>query len=264
MNSDNPTRDIISAVTSGVQSVAETLAKTAQPYLKQSGVSGYSSAVGSHSSGLYKNTGGAEYAPTPVWRPPTLDQSGALPPALNMSSARAVVNDLCLVNAARTTPTQQALDTFVSKCESNDGTSLGQAIVAKLSEPQTPWIHKMKILCGIESLHAAGLDAVTATLRDEGTAVLFGLFSSPQCGTKARHVCALLGLIDGAGSVTASVTNHKPPTDDLLDLGGSKNPMDDLLIDSGPSIATNDLLDFGDQPSSTSVTPSPGINDSLI
>ena len=231
MQSDNRTRELISAVTSGVQSVVETLAQKANPYLPSHMQSHPQPASASYSSSLGPSFQTSNPAPARSdWAPPRMS-----PPALvanfdnsymtassNDETAKSLVNELCAMNAARVAPTQQSLDLFVSKCETVDGVALGQALVSKLSDPSVQWVHKMKVLAGVEAIHASGLDAVTASFIDNPTG-LMNLFSSPQCGTKARQVAQQLGLIDGVVFVKKPATGgsgrSSPVVDDLLDLG---------------------------------------------
>jgi hypothetical protein len=252
--------------------MAETIAKTAQPYLKTSIASsgGYTGGVGGYSSTDIptSHVGG-------TWKPPQIYSSSVADTNTSISipggnEAKNLVNELCLVNAARTSPSQQALDNFVRKAESIDGECLGQSIIAKLNDSSIPWIHKMKVLWGIEALHVAGLDAVTGTIKEVGSVALLGLLSSPQCGVKARNVCEILGMIDSLTSqeVTKSAT---PPmarnitTEDLLDFGNEPvvDSTTDLLIDTDPVPANKPSEDLLVQMSPTNSSKH-GLNDSLI
>lgn len=258
MQSENPTRELISAVTTGVQSVVETIAQKANPYLPDhmrttstppifsSGYSGSSMAPPARS----------DWAPPRLTPPPShvveeTRSSDSL--ALDSSVvAKSLVNELCLSNAARVVPTQQSLDAFVAKCESVDGTRLGQALVAKLNDPSVQWVHKVKVLSGIEALHAAGLDAVSATVIENSAAVL-KLMTSPQCGQRATAVAGLLGLIDGLRPAACPPSRPSPVVDNLLDLGEAPVM---------PIATTGDLLDF-DGPPAVSPATVPEL-DSLI
>jgi hypothetical protein len=136
------------------------------------------------------------------------------------------MNELCLSNPARVVPTQQALDVFLEKSQSLDGSALADVMTEKLQDSATPWVQKMKVLAGIETLHKANLDLVTASLKDNPIGLL-SLLSSPQCGSKARQVAALLGVIDGKPTTTPS----PPLIDDLIDVGSESKDSNDLLLD---------------------------------
>ena len=225
MSSDSPARDIISAVTSGVQSVVDRIGKatTSAP------TSAYSA---------------SPFQQRSDWVPPKLDQ--VAPPVVSddNSAAKAAISDLCFGNAARTTPTQQAINTFLTKAETIDGTKLANVIVAKLSDPSVPWVHKMKILSGIETLHASGLDVVTGTIFENGNCIL-GLMGSVQCGQKAKQVAGLLGLIERGMKVSGKVGGQVGGFDDLLDIGGVVERQETVVVQQSGS---SDLLDFCDEP----------------
>lgn len=258
MQSENPTRELISAVTTGVQSVVETIAQKANPYLPDhmrttstppmfsSGYSGSSMAPPARS----------DWAPPRMTPPPlyVVEETRSADSLASDSSvvAKSLVNELCLLNAARVVPAQQSLDAFVAKCESVDGTRLGQALVAKLNDPSVQWVHKVKVLSGIEALHAAGLDAVSATVMENSAAVV-NLMTSPQCGQKATAVAGLLGLIEGLRPEAAPPSRPSAVVNDLLDLGEAPVM---------PTASTGDLLDFEGPPAISPAT-SPEL-DSLI
>ena len=239
MSSDNPGRDLISAVTSGVQSVAETLAKTAQPYISKQ-----SSVPRQYSSSPFPTT--PHYSP-PSWVPPKVEEALQSSTQPSDSEVRRVVNELCLANSARTNPTKQSLDLFVSKAENLDGSCLGEVLASKLSDPQTSWVHKVKILAGIEAVHACGLDLViTSFLEKGGASSLMMLLSSVQCGAKARQVANLLQL---TGEVV-SKSQPGPPSEQLI-------CFDEPLVIDNESTNCDDLLIFDDAPPSVAISTPP-------
>lgn len=270
MQSDNPTKQIISAMTSGVQSVAQTLAKAANPYLPtalQQTESFYST------PSLPQQYSSNYQAPRSDWTPPKLDpvhvSSAAAFSSEESHGVKSAVNELCMANPARVVPSQQSLDVFVAKANALDGLQLATALTAKLTDASVQWTHKMKVLAGLEALHLAGLDIVTQSIK-ENPVGLFSLLSSPQCGAKARQVAGLVGILDVEPGKPAHAKLPTTQTEDLIDVGlvtGS-----DLLDfdDSGPAgsavslpapktvhpTTEGDLLDFGDIPVSRSPSPS--------
>jgi len=260
MTSENPGRDIISAVTSGVQSVAETLAKTAQPYISKD--STQSSRSHHYTSSAFPPTPAYEYAQTrPTWTPPQVVQESA-PPTLSESPApspdsllpiRSLVNELCVANSARTNPSQQSLDVFVRKAENLDGSVLGQILALRLNDPQIPWVHKIKLLCGVEAVHSAGLDLVVSSfLENGGASALIALLSSVQCGSKARQVAHLLGLVG-----ECKVTSNKPQrsTEQLINFDDEEEEEEVQPTRVVPNSFSNDLLVFDETPSVPVTTP---------
>jgi hypothetical protein len=224
MQSDSPAREIISAVTTGVQSVAQSLAKAANPYLPASmqptSSSGYSSSQDNYVP---------SYRQRSDWVPPRISSETpqfVSPESTPTTHIKQAMNELCLSNPARVVPTQQALDVFLEKSQSLDGSALADVMTEKLQDSATPWVQKMKVLAGIETLHKANLDLVTASLKDNPIGLL-SLLSSPQCGSKARQVAALLGVIDGKPTTTRS----PPLIDDLIDVGSESKDSNDLLLD---------------------------------
>lgn len=188
MNSENPTRELISVVSSGVQSLVDSVSKKfPAQFLSSSSVVG--NEYSSHLNG-----------PRSDWVPPKLNlPSSSLESSIDLSGTdvKSVVYELCISNPARVVPSPQSMRTFVAKSSEVDGVALAESIKKILSDPKTQWVQKMKVLAGIEALHAAGLDVVTESIK-EAPAALFGLFSSPQCGGKAKAVAACIGLIDSA------------------------------------------------------------------
>jgi hypothetical protein len=266
MQSDNPTKEIISAVTSGVQSVAQTLAKAANPYLPSSMQQSESSF---YSTPTFQPSQAHSYqAPRSEWSPPKLD-SVYITEQPSTDTVKAAVNELCMANPARVIPSQQSLDAFVSKCNTLDGLELANALSAKLVDPSVQWTHKMKVLAGLEALHAAGLDVVSQAVRDN-PAGLFGLLSSPQCGAKARSVAVAFGVLDGLVGQQQSVKKSQA-MQDLIDVGIGQQPApiretSGDLLDFGDSPVpacketSGDLLDFSSEPVvKTSRTPSPAL-----
>ena len=252
MQSDNRTRDIISAVTSGMQSVVDTITKTAHPYLPSSSGSQHGGGYGSSPPAFsHPAQPRSDWIPPRMTPPPMSAQSEYLPTGgssddSSTGAAQSLVNELCLLNAARVVPTQQSLDSFVGKCESSgiDPVKLGIALVTKLADPAVQWVHKMKVLAGITALHQAGLDAITATVAQQPAAIL-SLLSSPQCGAKAKLVAQLLGLIEGGPPVTLRRT-----PDDLLDLGQPDEPA-----------GSGDLVELIDGPVVINDSPVRGVQD---
>lgn len=216
MQSENPTREILSAVSSGMQSMVDSLSRNLPSQLRSNSSSvssgGYSSHVNVPSSS--------------DWVPPKLGISPcSLVSAPQVDDAKDIVRELCLSNPARVVPSSQSLEKFVSEASKLDGIVLAEMLNQKLGDTSTQWVHKMKILSGIEALHAAGLDVVTTTIREHSDAIC-GLISSPQCGKKAREVAALIGnniskitspeaLIDINEEVPRTTT---PPTTSLIDI----------------------------------------------
>ena len=258
MTSENPGRDIISAVTSGVQSVAETLAKTAQPYMSKE--SSTMTSRGHYSSSAFPPT--YDYQPNrPTWTPPQVvqqqaarysaEQTSSDIPSSDSSVSRSLVNELCNSNSARTNPTQQSLDVFVRKAENLDGSVLGPILASKLADAQVPWVHKIKILSGIEAVHASGLDLVISSfLENGGASALIALLNSVQCGTKARHVAGLLGLLGDRQQPTV-----KPPTNEqLINFDDDLVPTEKTLVQAISPSVSNDLLVFDESPITTPQT----------
>ena len=255
MQSDTPAREIISAMTTGVQSVAQSLAKAANPYLpshlQQSSASGYSSSPEPYPTTVRRSD----------WVPPRISADTPNPVSLEVTetanvastgyAVKQAVHELCISNPARVAPSSGALEAFIQRSQSLDGVSLAHTLSEKLQDAAIPWTHKMKVLSGIEALHAAGLDIVTQTIK-ENPVGLFALLSSPQCGSKARQVAALLGVIEGDSSNQRSKSSSPPPLiDDLIDVGPSAPPSanpDLIQVITSPGRAATpdvDLLDFG-------------------
>jgi len=228
IHSDNPGREIISAMTTGVQSVAQSLAKAATPYLPAS--------IQQHiQTPSYTTSPRSDWVPPKISVPvPTYVEPAQ--PRVSDSEMLRVVNELCLSNPARSTPSQQAINSLISKCQEVDGVIVAETLMAKLQDPGAQWTHKLKALHGIEALHVAGLDLVSESIKQSPSG-LVGLFSSPQCGMKARQVATQLGLIYGDVAVaTKSKTPSPPLIDDLIDVGPST-----MAVKGG-----EDLLDFGE------------------
>jgi hypothetical protein len=230
LQSESPAREIITAMTSGVQSVAQSLAKVANPYLP-------SALQQTTPPSSYSLSSESPFSKRNDWVPPKI--SASLEPhqtsvqTASDSDMRQALIDLCQSNPARSVPHQQALEIFVSKCQTFDGELVAKSLLAKLEDPSAQWTHRTKALVGIEAVHAAGLDGVSESIKQSPKA-LFALFASPQCGTKAKQVAALLGLIDGETGGHQSSVPVSPP------------PLIDDLIDIAPAVKSGDLLDFDD------------------
>ena len=233
MQSENPGRELISAVSSVVESIARS-SYMPSSLTKLSSPSGYSS----HS------IPSDQYQPqsSQSWTPPTIQPASSPPALIDGDACKTVVGDLCLANAARVAPSQAALEAFVLKCESLDGERLGGVMVAKLSDPNVQWVHKAKLLAGVEALHTAGLDVAVSVVRD--STALTNLLSSPQCGVRARQVQALIA----SSPVPPHVSGVE--REDLLELDQPKpEPSSHDLLGATPSCLTidsGDLLDLTD------------------
>jgi hypothetical protein len=228
IHSDNPGREIISAMTTGVQSVAQSLAKAATPYLPAS--------IQQHiQTPSYTSSPRSDWVPPKISVPvPTYVEPAQ--PRVSDSEMLRVVNELCLSNPARSTPSQQAINSLISKCQEVDGVIVAETLMAKLQDPGAQWTHKLKVLHGIEALHVAGLDLMSESIKQSPSGLL-GLFPSPQCGVKARQVATQLGLIDGDVAVAPKSKTPSPPLiDDLIDVCPST-----MAVKGG-----EDLLDFGE------------------
>ena len=244
MQSENPTREIFSAVSSGMQSMVDSLSRNLPSQLRSSSTSVSSGGYSSHVNGPSQRT----TSPTSDWVPPKLGISpSSLISAPQVDDAKGIVRELCLSNPARVVPSSQSLEKFVSEASELDGIVLAEMLNQKLGDTSTQWVHKMKIFYGIEALHAAGLDVVTATIREHSEAIC-GLFSSPQCGKKAREVAALIG--NNISKITTPEAliyineelpgTTTPPTTSLIDIDeedvlGVSVPIEDRNHDSWTS-----------------------------
>jgi hypothetical protein len=255
MQSDAPAREIISAMTTGVQSVAQSLAKAANPYLpsqlQQSAGNGYSSSPEPYPSTLRRSDWVPPRISTDTLNPVAIEVSETANTGSTSSVVKQIVNELCISNPARVAPSTAALEVLIQRGQCLDGVLLAQALSDKLQDPTAPWTHKMKVLSGVEALHAAGLDVVTQTFKENPIGI-YGLLSSPQCGSKARQVALLLGIIEGDAS------NHRSKSstphaliDDLIDVGpstgiapGAARIQVAISPPRGASLEEN-LLDFG-------------------
>lgn len=193
IRSDNVARDLMAAVSTGMQSVVQSIA--------------------TYTSSSQQPSNFRSIGPAAPWVPPRVAE---IPVPIEapfratpspVSSTHTVIAQVCMSNSGRVGVSASALAAFAAQSSESD---FGLAVAAKLGDQSVSWLQKLKLITALDSVEPG-------TWVDDVVVPLLSLVSSPQCGSKARK------LLSKWDQVEPEVKG------DLLEFAANED--NDLLVD---------------------------------